>query len=121
MEKDNTVFMCMSCGKCERKEGTDSYNFVFRCKQGGFAIDSLFASKVETIGCRSWVPADDNYWEPYIFIVDEKHKEVKIGKWGKTFTKIDVDEFRNIADALNYDSEDPFNQIIEFCEGEFVN
>ena len=113
-----TAFMCMSCGNCRREE-TASSTFQFSCKPGNFLIDAPFAAKIETIGCRSWLPADDNYCEPWIYIIDDKHKTVSLGQWGKEFVKIDSDEFFSMQDYNDYSHEDTFPCIVEFCEDNY--
>lgn len=114
-----TVFMCMSCGNCERKEGEYSTSFTFICKCGNFSIDAPFAAKIETIGCRSWLPADDNYCEPWIYVINDKHKTVSLGQWGKDFVKIEPFEFLGMQDYDDYSYEDTFPCIIEFCEDQY--
>jgi hypothetical protein len=102
MSKDkNQVYMCMSCGNCQRIDGADRCSFSFTCKCGDFIIDAPFASKIEFIGCRSWKPADDNYNEPFFIKIDEKHKTVEIGKWGKAFVELGVDELYDIYEAYS--------------------
>ena len=64
----------------------------FMCSCGEFIIDATFAARIEFIGCRSWIPSDDDYNEPYLIKIDEKHKTVEIGKWGKEFKSLDADE-----------------------------
>jgi len=115
MKKDKgTVYMCMACGNCKRSDnGTDSFKFTCQC--GDFVIDSVFAAKIEFVGCRSWIPADDNYYEPYIITVDGKKREIKIGKWGKEFAELTSSELYEIADIYEND-EDPFGRLIESCD-----
>ena len=99
MRKDKgSVYMCMSCGNCKRKDESNGL-FSFMCTCGEFPIDATFAARVEFIGCRSWLPADDNYNEPYFIKIDEKHKTVEIGQWGKEFKELTSDELSEIYDA----------------------
>jgi hypothetical protein len=113
-DKDkSTVYMCMSCGNCKRKDNEDGYSFTFTCSCGDFVVDSSFASKIEFIGCRSWIPADDNYFEPYIITIDGKRKEIKIGHWGKTFIDLTSDEFNDIANGYE---EDEIGHVIDSCK-----
>lgn len=99
MRKDKgSVYMCMSCGNCKRKDGADNM-FSFYCSCGEFIIDAAFAARVEFIGCRSWLPGDDNYNEPYFIKIDEKHKTVEIGQWGKEFKELTSDEMGDIYEA----------------------
>lgn len=112
MKKDkNMVYMCMSCGNCKRTD--DGLLFKFNCKCGDFPIDSAFAARIEFIGCRSWSPADDNYHEPYIIQIDEKHRTVEIGKWGAAFVDLSCSEMVDIAEA--YDN-DEFSRLIDICK-----
>ena len=115
MKKDKgTVFMCMSCGNCKRKdEGTGLFSFMCTC--GEFPVDATFASRIEFVGCRSWMPADDNYNEPYFIKIDEKHKEVQIGKFGKVFKPLDADELTNICGWFEND-DDGFSAMINECK-----
>lgn len=111
----NTVFMCMSCGNCQR-DSVDGNAFRFTCKCGNFVIDAPFAARMELIGCRSWLPADDNYCEPWIYIIDDKHKTVSLGQWGKEFIKVEPEDFFNMQDYDDYSHEDTFPCIMEFCD-----
>ena len=113
MVKDKCqVFMCMSCGNCKRKDGENGCVFSFMCKCGEFLIDAAFAAKIEFIGCRSWIPASDDYYEPYLVKFDMKHRKVEIGKWGKPFVEINADELNDIYSC--YD-EDNFDGIENAC------
>jgi hypothetical protein len=115
MGKDkNQVYMCMSCGNCKRSDDETGCAFSFTCKCGDFLIDAPFASKIEFIGCRSWKPADDNYNEPFFIKIDEKHKTVEIGKWGKTFKALDPNEFSNICSYYEND-DDGFSAMMNEC------
>lgn len=115
VQKDKgQVYMCMSCGNCKRKDENNG-TFSFSCACGEFPIDAFFASKIEFIGCRSWKPADDNYNEPYLIKIDEKHRTVEIGKWGKVFVELSPDEFGNIASC--YENEDEgFSAMVNDCK-----
>jgi hypothetical protein len=107
MNKDkNQVYMCMSCGNCKRKEGEYNTTFTFSCLCGDFQIDAPFASRIEFVGCRSWKPADDNYNEPFLIKIDEKHKTVEIGKWGKEFKSLTSDEMYDIYEPYSEEQEE---------------
>jgi hypothetical protein len=114
MKKDkSSVFMCMSCGNCKRKdEGVGLFSFMCTC--GEFTVDATFAARIEFVGCRSWMPADDNYNEPYIIRIDEKHKKVEIGKFGKEFKPLDADELSNICGFYEND-DDGFSAMMNEC------
>jgi len=114
MRKDKgSVYMCMSCGNCKRNDEGNGL-FSFTCTCGEFPITAIFASQIEFIGCRSWLPADDNYNEPYFIKIDEKHKTVEIGKWGKEFRELSSDEFSNICSHYENDDEG-FSGMINEC------
>lgn len=116
MKKDKeSVFMCMSCGNCKRKDGETGTTFSFMCSCGEFLIDAAFASRIEFVGCRSWMPVDDNYNEPYFIKIDEKHKTVEIGKFGKPFRPLDADEFSNICGYFEND-DDGFSAMMNECK-----
>jgi len=115
MRKDKgSVYMCMSCGNCKRKdEGSGLFSFMCTC--GEFPVYATFAARIEFIGCRSWMPADDNYNEPYFIKIDEKHRTVEIGKWGKEFKELSSDDFNSICGS--YENEDEgFSQMINNCK-----
>ena len=105
--KDNkgSVYMCMSCGNCKRKDENNGL-FSFACTCGEFPVDATFAARIEFIGCRSWLPADDNYNEPFFIKIDEKHKTVEIGKWGKEFKTLTQGEMSDIYDAYSNEADD---------------
>jgi len=112
-----SVYMCMSCGNCKRKDENNGL-FSFTCTCGDFPVDATFASRIEFIGCRSWKPADDNYNEPYFIKIDEKHKTVEIGKWGKPFVELSPDEFNEIS-AYYENDDDGFSAMINECKGAY--
>lgn len=112
-KSSNSVYMCMSCGNCKRKdEGSGLFSFMCNC--GGFPVDAIFASRIEFVGCRSWNPADDNHNEPFFIKIDEKHKTVEIGQWGKEFKPLDADEFSNISSCYEND-DDGFSAMMNEC------
>ena len=98
----------------KRKHEDESSLFKFVCECGDFVVDSVFAARIEFIGCRSWLPANDNYNEPYLIKIDEKHRTVEIGKWGKTFIDLSCSEMSDMCDA--YDEEDGFSRLIDICK-----
>jgi len=108
----HSVYMCMSCQNCKREDESSLFKFVCEC--GDFVVDSVFAARIEFIGCRSWLPANDNYNEPYLIKIDEKHRTVEIGKWGKTFIDLSCSEMSDMCDA--YDEEDGFSRLIDICK-----
>jgi len=55
----HSVYMCMSCQNCKHEDESSLFKFVCEC--GDFVVDSAFAARIEFIGCRSWLPANDNY------------------------------------------------------------
>lgn len=110
----NQVYMCMSCGNCKRKDENNG-TFSFSCSCGDFPIDAFFASRIEFVGCRSWKPADDNYNEPYLIKIDEKHRTVEIGQWGRAFVELSSDELSDIASC--YENEDEgFGAMVNNCK-----
>lgn len=119
MKKDKgTVYMCMSCGNCKRRDGENSTMFSFFCTCGEFIIDAAFASRIEFVGCRAWLPADDDYNEPFLIKIDEKHKTVEIGKWGKEFKTLTSEELSDIYDAYSEEEDEGENmsRMILKCE-----
>lgn len=113
MKKDKgSVYMCMSCGNCKRKD-ENSGLFSFFCTCGEFPVDATFAARVEFIGCRSWLPADDNYNEPYLIKIDGKHKTIEIGKWGKEFKDLDSSDFCEMG---NESDDDNFGGVLDKCQ-----
>ena len=113
MKDKNAVYMCMSCGNCKRSS-EDNYLFKFNCKVGEFVIDSLFASKLEIVGCRTWMPSNDEFNEPFFIKLNEKKHSVEIGKFGKPFNEVDAEDFFN--DMSNTDS---YSEMIDVCKNAY--
>lgn len=107
----NSGYMCMACGNCKRKDEHDGL-FSFTCKCGDFKITGDFAAKIEFIGCRSWIPPNDDFNEPYFIRIDGKHQTIEIGKFGKKFIELSVNELNEILSG--YD-DDEFGHVIRAC------
>lgn len=112
VKPNESVYMCMSCGNCKRKDNENGCSFSFMCKCGDFLIDSAFASRIEFIGCRSWIPSSDDCYEPFLIKISMKDRTVEIGKWGKPFVELDEGEFSSILDGV---SNDNFDEIEIAC------